>query len=272
MAKKPRPGPDALERRFQRWLGRHYTLERVVEAAQLALRRDMVTLLTYVRDHKVTGTQSLGNMPRKAIREVTAQFVHPPTLDYVSKNYTRKLQSEDDIWSLQFLHILASVGGMLVTEPGRRWKFTPLAAKFLDADPVFQLSLMLSIWWLQVNWLVAFPFTGMGEHLPTSFARRTLARLRGLRVGAEVPFEEFADTLIEQTGLSWSAPDASHARATLRSGVRRMVIDVLKDFGSVACTYRDHPLLPEIKELDTFSLTPLGAALLDSLLIEGGTP
>jgi hypothetical protein len=56
---------------------------------------------------------------------------------------------------------------------------------------------------------------------------------------------------------------------SLHSAVRRTVIDVLDDFGSVTCTYHDHPLVPKSKELDAFKLTPLGVALLDSLLVQG---
>jgi len=249
---------------------RHYTLQRVGEALELPLRRDMVTLLTYVRDHKVTGTKSTGNMPLKAIREVTAQFVEPPVLDHTIGDHVYKLRTEDDVWALQFLHILASVGGLLIAEPGRRWQLTPSAPKFLEADPLFQLSLLLSVWWFEVNWLVAFPFGGIGEYLPDPFEQITLARLRALRVGTEIAFEAFADTLIERTGLTWTAPNMSYARDSLHFAVRRTVIDVLDDFGSVACTYHDHPLVPEFKELDAFKLTPLGAALLDSLSVQGG--
>jgi hypothetical protein len=247
----------------------HYTRERVVEASELPLRRDMVTLLTYVRDHKVTGTQSTGNMPLKAIREVTAQFVDPPVLDHTSGDRVYKLRTEYDVWPLHFLHILASVGGLLIAEPGRRWRLTPTAAKFFATDPLLQLSSLLSVWWFEVNWLVAFPFGGIGEYLPASFGRSTLARLRALRVGTEVSFPEFADALIEETGLTWTAPDMSYARMSLHSAVRRTVIDVLVRFGSVTRTFHDHPLVRDLKELEAFKLTPLGAALLDALLVLG---
>ena len=42
----------------------------------------------------------------------------------------------------------------------------------------------------------------------------------------------------------------------------------LEDFGAVTCTCHDHPLVSRLKELDSFEITPLGAALLDSLLIQ----
>jgi hypothetical protein len=269
MKKKARRTRDSLEQRLQRWMRRHYTIQRVAEAQELPMRQDMVTLLLYVRDHKVTGTKSTGNMPLKAIREVTAQFVDPPILDHTSGNRVYKLRTEDDVWSLQFLHILASVGGLLVTEPGRRWRLTSSAAKYLEADPLLQLSLLLSVWWFRVNWLVAFPVGGIGEYLPSSFSQVTLSRLRAIRTGTEVSFDEFADALIEKTGLTWTAPDMSYARMSLHSTVRRTVIAVLQDFGAVTCTFRENPLVHTLKDLDKFEITPLGTALLDSLLVQG---
>ena len=272
MKKQMRRTRDSLEQRLQRWMQRHYTLQRVAEAQALPLRRDMVTLLAYVEDHKVTGTKSTGNMPLKAIREVTAQFVDPPVLDTTIGDHVYKLRTEDDIWSLQFLHILASVGGLLIAEPGRRWRLTPAVAKFLNVDPILQLSLLLSVWWFQVNWLVAFPMGGIGETLPDLFERVTLTRLRANRTGTEVSFDEFADALIQKTGITWTAPDMTYARMSLHSAVERMVIRVLEDFGVVQCTDRDHPDWPTFKELDTFEITPLGAALLASLLVQGNKP
>ena len=35
-------------------------------------------------------------------------------------------------------------------------------------DPLFQLAFLLYVWWFQVNWLVAYPFGGIGEDLPES--------------------------------------------------------------------------------------------------------
>ena len=74
------------------------------QAEMAPLRRDMVTLLSFVRDNKVIGTQSTGNMPLKAIREVTAHFVNPPKLDAVIGGRTFSLRSEEDLWPLHLLH------------------------------------------------------------------------------------------------------------------------------------------------------------------------
>jgi hypothetical protein len=268
MKKKTRRTGPSAEQRLQRWLRRYHTPERLDEAQAQPLRQNMVTLLEYVRDQKVVGTQSTGNMPLKAIREVTAQFVDPPVLDYTFGTYTRKLRTEYDVWPLHFLHILADVGELLLTAPGRKWRCTPDAQKFLDTDPLFQLSYLMFVWWFRVNWLVAYPFEGIGEYLPHAFSRVTLTRLRLLRVGAEVPFEAFADGLIEETNLTHSASDSSREQRWLRNAIRRMVVDVLGDFDAVERSYRPNPVLSSLKDLDRFAITPLGRALLDSLLIQ----
>jgi hypothetical protein len=270
MKRRARRNRASAAQPLQRWLRRHYRPERVAEAQALPLRRDMVTLLAYVRDNKVVGTQSTGNMPLRAIREVTARFVDPPVLDTTIGDRTYKLRTEYDIWPLHFLHILAEVGGLLWIAPGKRWQFTPDTPRFLETDPLFQLSFLLTVWWFHVNWLVAYPVGGLGEDLPESLERVTLAQLRAIRTRTEVPFAKFADGLIEATGLTWTAPDMSYARMSLHSAVERMVIGILKAFGAVKCTYRESPVLDGYRDLDAFEVTPLGAALLDSLVIEEG--
>jgi hypothetical protein len=258
---------ETTEQRLQRWLRHHYTPDRINEAQALPLRRDMVTFLTYVRDHTVTGTKSTGNMPLKHIRQVTAQFVDPPVLDTEIGGCVFKLRSEDEVWSLLFLHILASVSGLVLSLPGRKWRLASDVPAFLDIDPLFQLAFLLWVWWYNVDWLVAYPFEGMGEWLPESLEMTTLTQLRLIRTATEIPFDEFADELIDKTGMTWTAPDTTHAREFLHTRIRRMVIDILEDFGAVTCTYHDHPLVSMLKELDSFEITLLGAALLDSLLI-----
>jgi hypothetical protein len=240
----------------------------VGEAEALPLRQDMITLLTYVRDHKVVGTQSTGNLPLKAVREVTARFVNPPQLDHTIGDRTYKLRTEFDVWPLYFLHILAEAAGLLVIAPTRHWRFSPAAERFLDIDPLRQASFLLTTWWHQVNWLVAYPFDALGEELPASFESVTLAQLRSLETGAAVSFEPFADQLIEQTGLTWPTPDSSTAAMLLRASIQRMVIDVMASFGVAKRHYREEPLgTGTISRIDAFEITPLGKVLLDGIAI-----
>ncbi len=262
---------ESAERRLSAWLKRYHNTEVVRQAQVLPLRRDMVTLLTFVRDNKVVGTQSTGNMPLKVVREVTTRFVKPPKLETTIGDRTYRLRSEADLWPLYFLHILAEVGGLLAIAPARRWRLTPEGEEFLGTAPLLQVSFLLTVWWYEVNWLVAYPFEGMGDALPPFFNPVTLARLRSLPIGTPISFEEFADGLIEKTGLTWTAPDSSAATMFLRGSIARMVIYVLANFGAVKCEYREEPLgKGTISRLVAFEITPFGKALLDAVAIASG--
>jgi hypothetical protein len=270
----PRRAPhktDPDEQRFRAWLQQYRTPEMVRQARVLPLRRDMLTLLTFVRDKEVVGAQSTGNMPLKAVREVTARFVDPSQLDTTIGDRVYKLRTEADVWPLYFLHILAEVGGLLSIAPARRWRLTPQGSEFLGADPLLQLSFLLTTWWYEVNWLVAYPVAGLGDALPPAFQLFVLARLRSLPVGTRVDFETFADELIRQTGLTWTAQDTSVATMLLHGSIRKIVFNVLADFGAVEREYREEPLgHTTISRLAAFEITPLGEALLNAVAMVSG--
>lgn len=251
------------------WLRHYDTPELGHQAEKLPIRQDMITLLTYVRDNKVVGTKSTGNMPLKAVREVTACFVDPPQLDKTIWERTYRLRSETEIWPLYFLHILADVGGLLKIAQARRWQLMPNGKKFLDNFPLLQVVYLFTIWWNEVNWLVAYPVQGMGDDLPSFFNVLTLGHLlETCAVGKSIPFEKFADELIEKTGLVWATEDSSYARMFLHSSIKRMVIDVLKTFDGAKCKYREKSFGSGIiLELDTFELTQFGRALLDTVAV-----
>jgi hypothetical protein len=259
---------ESGRRRLRAWLEQYHNAVMIRQAEALPLRRDMVTLLSFVRDSKVVGTQSTGNMPLKAVREVTARFVKPPELDTSIGDRVYRLRSEADVWPLYFLHILAEVGGLLAIAPARRWRLASEGEKLLGMDPLLQVSFLLTVWWRQVNWLVAYPVGGMGDALPSSFERITLAHLRSNPAGAYIPFEAFADGLIESTELTWTAPDSSYDTMLLRGSIARIVIRVLVAFGAAERQYREEPLgKGTMSVLDTFEITPFGKALLDAVAI-----
>jgi len=263
--RRPSRATQAAARRLHRWM-RQVDADLLAQAEALPVRRDMVTLLTYVRDNRVTGTQSTGNLPLKAVRAVTARFVHPPELDITVGDHTYRLRSEADVWPLYFLHVLADVGGLVDWGPARRWRLTPDGAQFLDASPPIQVWALFAFWWERINWLIAYPLAGMGESLPPRFRRITLAHLLSLPVDERVPFEPFADKLIQETGLKWTAEDMSSATTALRGAIRRMVVEILADFGVVEPEYQTRPLgKGTIQELVAFRIIPFGRGLLESV-------
>ena len=255
-----------MERQLVLWTAQYGDAAMIRQSEALALRRDMVTLLEFVRDNRVIGTQSTGNMPLKAVREVTARFVNPPRLESTIGDHVYPFRSEEEIGSLYFLHILAEVGGLLKIARARRWQLTTRGKGFLDAAPLFQVSWMLSVWWYCVNWLVAYPFEGMGDDLPPLFHLSVLASLKALPVGTWHSFIKFADQVIGQTGLTWTAQESSSATMLLRGSIQRMVVDILASFDALKRRYRKKLLgRGTISELDAFKITPFGKALLEAL-------
>ncbi|MBL7183370.1 MAG: hypothetical protein ISS50_02855 [Anaerolineae bacterium] len=255
----------AAAHRLGKWM-RQVKDDQVAQAEALPLRRDMVTLLTYLHENRVRGTRSTGNLPLKAVREVTARFVNPPQLDRTIGDRTFRLRSEDDVWPLYFLHTLAYVGGLLEGCPTRPWVLTPGGARFLAASPLAQVWILFATWWERINWLIAYSFRGMGESLPPRFEEITLVHLLSSPVGKWIPFEPFADKLIQETGLKWTAPDMTFARMILHGAIKNMVIGILVSFGVVETEYRDKPLgRGTIKELVAFQITSFGRGLLESL-------
>jgi len=260
--------------RFTQLLSSASHLERYFESdisravEKLALRKDMFTLLTFVSNKKVVGTQSTGNMPLKMIRELTAKFTNPPMLDHQIGDIVYKLRTEDEVWQLSFLHVLGEVGGLLKTPRAKQWRLTSAGKKFLQKPPLIQLWYLLATWWLRVNWLVAYPFEGMGESLPPYFASHTLAYLAKIPVHQRIDFEEFADALIEETGLTWTSRDTTYHAMFLRSSIERMVIDISFSFGMLTTEYQEKPLgTGKTFELVSFKMNDLGKILLEAIIV-----
>ena len=242
------------------------TTEKRILLDELPLRRDTASLLSYLRDQRVTGTQSSGNLPLKAIRQVAPNFIHPPALESKIGDKVYKIRSEYDVWPVYFIHTLLEVGGLLTGGPGRRLRLTSKGVHFLEADSPVQIWFLLETWWHHTNWLIAYPLEGMGDWLPYNFNLAVLDQLLALPVDKQTPFEDFADRLIQTTGLQWKAPDATHARSSLHWAIERMVISILEDFGAVKREKKEEKFNGySIRRLHTFTITHLGRDLLEAI-------
>lgn len=232
----------------------------------LALRRDVITLLAYLRDNKVTGTSSTGNLPLKAVHEICARFVNPPKLEEIVGEHVYRVRSETEVWPLYFKHVLASIAGLAIGGPGRRWKLTPLGERFLAAPTPLQVWLLFAAWWTQTNWAIASPYGFEDGYMPAGFPRLTLINLLDLPVGDLVPFEPFADRMIEGARLAWPIQDQESARRILRRIIERIVINPLVDFGILEAEYIPHRRLgPEFRDLSAFRIIPFGKGLLEAI-------
>jgi hypothetical protein len=219
----------------------------------------MVMILTYLRDHRVIGTQTTGNLPLKAIREVTACFVHPPVLDSTINEHTYRLKGEDDIWPLLLVHLLANFGSLLEGGRAWHWRLTKEGERFLHYPPVGQIAFLASIWWKKMDWVIAFPYEGLSKGLPPGFKDTVRIYLQELLVETHIPSDEFADELIARTGLTWGAKVES-TQTILRGAVYRMVVYVLGYLGMAEIEYRKdkHATI-----VSSFKMTAFGRGLLE---------
>ena len=232
----------------------------------LVIRRDMVTLLNYFKEKHPIGTQSTGNLKLKDVREVCAQFVKPPELDEKIGNKVYKLRSEEDVFWLFYLHMLANTGGLVTGGQARIWRLTPAGEVFLELPVPVQLGYMFSIWWYEEDWRIAFPVSGLDRGLPPDFRKITLARLLELKVGKSVPYEHFADELIVMTRLTWPSEDQTFVQDILRSVIERLVIYPLTSCGCVECKSRTRTRHGfKSKDLVEIRLTQIGKGLLGTL-------
>ena len=242
------------------------TAEQLAWAEALAVRRDMVAFLIYLKDNRTVGTQSTGNLPLKAVRGICAQFVNPPELDHSIGDRLYQLRSEDDVWPLLYLHMLANTGGLINGGQSRIWMVTSDGKTYLNFPAPIQVGYLLSVWWHQEDWTIAFPVSGLGQGLPSGFKKITLTRLLELPTSKSIPFEPFADRLVKETRMVWPIADQVMAKDILRSVIHRIVILPLVGFGILECEYGvktvgDH----EFSKLSTVRLTPFGKGLLETL-------
>ena len=240
--------------------------EQQLVAEELPLRRDVIALLTYLRDNKVTGTQSTGNLPMKVVHEICARFVDPPKLKEIVGERIFRIRSETEVWPLHFRHVLVSVGGLVKGGSGRRWKLTPLGERFLAAPSPLQVWLILATWWTQTNWAIASPFDFEDGYMPSGFARLALKHLLELPLGELSSFERFADQMIEDSRMVWLIENQDSAQRILRNIIEHVVIDPLVDFGILQTVYEPHKTLgAEFRELSTFRITSFGKGLLEAI-------
>jgi hypothetical protein len=240
--------------------------ENDAKTENLTLRKDVLSLVAYLRDNKVTGTQVTGNLTRKAVEEIAARFVNPPALEQTLDGHTLRFQNEQEVWPVFFAHLLAESAGLVSGGPGRRWRVTKAGEDFSSLKEVLQVWMLFSGWWLRADWLIAFPFQWMNDSLPVAFKNKVRMLLLEYPPNYTIPFELFADHLIEAAGWRWPIENREHAQFILHSSIDHMVVQPLVEFGAASIN-TGKVLLDniEVPGLVSFQLTPFGVGLLKTV-------
>jgi hypothetical protein len=240
--------------------------EHAPTARELPLRRNMVAFLGYLRDNKVRGTSSRGNLPLKTVVEVAATFVDPPAMEVRFGNLAYPVRSEEEVWPVYFVHMLANGANLISGGPGRRWRLTQRGEQYFSAPADVQIRALLAGWWYQVDWTVALSFDIFEGGLSSWVPQSALSLLKKLDIGQRIEFEPFVDQLIEKVGWSWEGEESERTRRYIGWSMERMLIRPLESMGILTgerIKDKEQPFAPET--LTAFSLTAFGRMLLQSL-------
>jgi hypothetical protein len=239
-------------------------------ARNLPLRRDVCALISYIRDNKVTGTSSTGNLPLKTVTDVSSAFVNPPLLETRIGNVVYRFRSEEEVWPVFFVHKLAHGAELVEGGSGRRWRLTQWGEEFFSKSAVAQVFILLHAWWYRVNWLIAVPFDIFGGSLSHFVPSTILKLLRELRIDQTVRYETFVDRLIDEVGWTWDRQEPDDTRSLINRAVENILVDPLEQL-AVLSTQR---MTEHVKEgishferttLVSFALTDFGHTLIEGL-------
>ena len=239
-------------------------------ADELPARRNMLTMLKYLTENKVKGTSSSGNLPLKPAKEISAKFVHPPVWKIEFGDYSSELRSSAEIWDIDFLVILADVGGLITRAPGRRLEVTEVGYEFLSLPPALQTWYMLAVWWTKVNWLVAYPYEISLRQIDFDFVNFVGINLLNLSIEEEIPIEGFIDQLKHRDQWShqrdyWKLPSETSSRL-----IHICAIEPLIDLGILsASNNRDEKFKLRYTNLSAFKMTAFGRHFLEALVYTG---
>ena len=198
-----------------------------VAAADLPLRRDMVTLLTYLAKNKVKGTKARGNFPRKHIRALTADFVDPPSLDTVIGDSVWKLQSEDEVQELMRYHLLACIAGLVFGGENLPWELLPQGEVFLSLPAEGQVWYLAHVWFREFNWF--YEYEDEGDFETSILKIQIITLFTSYPVGKDIPIAQVSRDFAAMQGISYTKAELN----PLKYFLQRTVIQPLGTFGII---------------------------------------
>jgi hypothetical protein len=198
-----------------------------VAAADLPLRRDMVTLLTYLAKNKVKGTKARGNFPRKHIRAITADFVDPPPLDTVIGDSVWKLQSEDEVQELMRYHLLACIAGLVFGGENLPWELLPQGEVFLSLPAEGQVWYLAHVWFREFNWF--YEYEDEGDFETSILKIQIITLFKSYPVGKDIPIAQVSRDFAAMQGISYTKAELN----PLKYFLQRTVIQPLGTFGII---------------------------------------
>jgi hypothetical protein len=194
---------------------------------------------------------------------MAAGFVDPPALEIRLGAHAYPVRSEDEVWPVYFVHMLANGANLIAGGPGRRWRLTERGVQYLTASAVVQVRTLLAGWFFRADWNLTLAYDIFGGSLPSWVPQSVLYLLREIEDGQRAEYDRFIDRLIEKVGWRLEGERAQEMREELGLSMERMLIQPLESMGVLNGERVKDKVSPFPREkLVAFSLTHFGAMLL----------
>ncbi|MCX6055589.1 MAG: plasmid pRiA4b ORF-3 family protein [Chloroflexi bacterium] len=232
---------------------------------QLPLRRDAVSLVTYIKEHKVKGTNSTGNLSQKAVQDIAALLVTPPVMKYEFQTLTIEYKNEDDIQSIYDIHLFVYLADLIDGCRGRLWTTTDKGEKFLISSSEEQLFILFTAWWFKGNWSDFRVRGQVKDGFEIRFLDIALNALLELSCEIPVNYSIFVKRILELSGVTLRAQDMESGFSQLENQFGMDIIDPLESFAVLSTERKEKRHQFDFAKIETVRLTEMGKKILHSL-------
>jgi hypothetical protein len=246
------------------WINQNGSEDREI-INRLPLRRDVVSLVTYIKEHKVKGTNSTGNFPRNAVQDIATLLVVPPVMKYEFQDKTIEFKNEWDVRLIYSIHLLAYLAGLIEGSKGQSWSLTSKGEKFLISSSGEQFFILFTTWWFKGDWS-DFPVSfQIKDGFEIQFLDVVHSTLLELSPRESTDYSTFVLRMMELTGLKFSTHDFDSGLSRLKSDFEFAIVEPLESFAVLTTERKKNHDMFDYAELSTISLTEIGCKILRSL-------
>jgi len=241
------------------------TAEDKVTITQLPLRRDVVSLVTYIKEHKIKGTNSTGNFPRNAVQDIASLLAVPPVLKHEFRDLTIEFRYERDVRPVYTVHLLAYLAGLIEGSKGHSWSLTSEGKNFLISSSSEHFFILFITWWFKGDWS-DFPVSfQIKDGFEIQFLDVVHSTLMELSPRESTDYSTFVLRMMELTGLKFSTHDFDSGLSRLKSDFEFAIVEPLESFAVLTTERKKNHDMFDYAELSTISLTEIGCKILKSL-------
>lgn len=203
------------------------------QAREGTFLHDFKVFLDYVEKEKIEVTPKLRLIPLKHCRNITALFRQPDPIERKLGRRIYKARSQDELPRLSFIDFLATASGCTKVTAKGYYRKGPYLANFREAECLQRFGVLFLSWWDYFPWAALLRCGGdFAECLQKNRAAIIPVLHRACRQ-REVDIKQFADEVLEATGVRWESEAGDPDNQDARWGVRMIIIRALTYFEAI---------------------------------------